>query len=189
MPWSGAGGGSGVTLADVKADAIANPGDYGLGSSAALDVGTGVGEVVQMAAGPKLPAVDGSDLTGIAAGDTVTAHHLRLNGADQTVSDGDDVTFDTQEPSGELTIAGAVITIPSGSKALLVAALGVGNGTNDWLDYQWYDNTNITYIGNRGHTTAPTASNTTRASRSLTVGVADGDKVVTQTRGGCSRGG
>jgi len=36
---------------------------------------------------------------------------------------------------------------------------------------------------------ATKTTNTTRASRSLTVGVADGDKVVTQTRGGCSRGG
>lgn len=39
-----------------------------LGTAAALDVGTGAGQVVQMTGSAKLPAIDGSDLTNLGAG-------------------------------------------------------------------------------------------------------------------------
>lgn len=56
-----------ITNADIKSDAaIATSKISGLGTAAALAVGTGASQVVQMTTAPaKLPAVDGSNLTGI----------------------------------------------------------------------------------------------------------------------------
>lgn len=56
----------GATLID-DADAAAARGTLGLGAAAVLNVGTSANNVVQLTAAAKLPAVDGSLLTGITA--------------------------------------------------------------------------------------------------------------------------
>jgi hypothetical protein len=58
---------AGKALLD-DADASAQRTTLGLGTSATLDVGTGANNIVQLDGSSRLPAVDGSQLTGIAGG-------------------------------------------------------------------------------------------------------------------------
>jgi len=58
------------------ADAEAQRTTLGLGSAATLDTGTGANSVVQLDGDGKLPAVDGSQLTGIVAGEAISAFLL-----------------------------------------------------------------------------------------------------------------
>ena len=50
----------------------------GLGSAAALDAGTGANELVQLDGSGRIPAVDGSQLTGVSGGGTTTAALLPI---------------------------------------------------------------------------------------------------------------
>lgn len=63
-----------------------------LGTAAAQNVGTAAGNVVQMVAGPKLPAVDGSALTGITSGQPIPSS--------STVIPVGDCLFAMCDPSG-----------------------------------------------------------------------------------------
>ena len=58
---------AGKALLD-DADASAQRTTLGLGTSATLDVGTGANNIVQLDGSSRLPAVDGSQLTGISGG-------------------------------------------------------------------------------------------------------------------------
>jgi hypothetical protein len=61
------GAGAGAKVTDIVALAtIASSQVTGLGTAAALDAGTGANNVVQLNGSAQLPAVDGSNLTGIA---------------------------------------------------------------------------------------------------------------------------
>ena len=53
--------------------------NLGLGSAATLDAGAGAGNVVVIQTGGKLPALDGSDLTGLSASDPVARANILLN--------------------------------------------------------------------------------------------------------------
>ena len=70
-----------ATLLD-DANAAAARTTLGLGSAATLTAGTGANNVVQLDGSSKLPAVDGSQLTGIVAADEVTVSLLMLDVAD-----------------------------------------------------------------------------------------------------------
>jgi hypothetical protein len=85
----------GLTLVD-DADAATARTTLGLGTAATIDVGTTASKIVQLDGSARLPAVDGSQLTGISAGATVT---------DKT----DDVNYNivfTSETSGTQSLAG-----------------------------------------------------------------------------------
>jgi hypothetical protein len=87
--------------------------NLGLGSSATLNVGTAASNVVQLDGAAKLPAVDGSQLTGLVntAGDTMMGTlNLPTNGlvagTNQLVLSGGNIGIGTTAPSNKLSVNG-----------------------------------------------------------------------------------
>lgn len=130
--------------------AVATSGDYNdlqnlptLGTAAALDVGTTASNVVQLDSGARLPAVDGSQLTGIGdvvgpASSTVNAFVLFATTSGKLVKEG------TWSESGGVVTAGSALDL--GGRNLWGASSRVNNiGTTattaviDLEDYNtWY---------------------------------------------------
>lgn len=80
-----------------------------LGTAAALDVGTSAGNVVQLDGSGALPAVDGSNLTGIAAGGTPggTTGQVQYNDGGSFAGDSG-LTYDAT--TGALTVGGKTVS-------------------------------------------------------------------------------
>lgn len=128
--WSGSawtvayntGGGTALLAANNLSDvasASTSRTNLGLGTAAVLDVGTTANKVVQLDASAKLPAVDGSQLTGISSGGGATG-----GGTDKAFYENDltittSYTITTNKNAGTfgpVTInSGATVTVPSGS--------------------------------------------------------------------------
>jgi hypothetical protein len=104
----------------------------GLGTAALVDTGTDAGEAVVMAAGPKLPAVDGSDLTGI----NERGQYLLYVDSKGTGVDGGtftslgwrtrDITNEVVDESGAASLASNRITLPAGVYYCRVSCPGFG---------------------------------------------------------------
>ena len=112
------------TLLD-DADATAARATLVLGTAATQDVGTAVGNVVQMAAGPKLPAVDGSALTNLpSSGALLTA--IRVYTANDTWSKPGTLSFVVVDVVGGGGAGGSVSGVASNNGA------GAGGGAGGW---------------------------------------------------------
>jgi hypothetical protein len=79
-----AGAASAVNTSLATHQALTGTAVHGLGTASTRDVGTGVGNVVVMAAGPKLPAVDGSQLTNLPSSPAPTLQSVTDAGATTT---------------------------------------------------------------------------------------------------------
>jgi hypothetical protein len=95
---------------------VATTGAYGdlsgtptLGTAAALDVGTGANNVVQLDGSGALPAVDGSALTGISAGGTPGGSDTQVQFNDGGAFGGDS-GFVFNKTSKAVTLGGATVT-------------------------------------------------------------------------------
>ena len=111
-----------ITNADIKSDAaiattklsgaltsIASHGLPTFGTAAALAVGTGASQVVQMTTAPaKLPAVDGSNLTGIVS---LTADQSWTGAQRSTMFADNDGSFDLNERNNFKCVAAGAITL------------------------------------------------------------------------------
>ena len=102
------GGTGGITAASARTG-------LGLGTASTLNVGTAASNIVQLDANAKLPAVDGTQLTGLVktAGDTMTGTlNLPSNGlkvgTNQLVVSGGNVGIGTTSPSENLEVRGSV---------------------------------------------------------------------------------
>lgn len=116
--------------------------NLGLGTSATLDVGTGANQIVQLNGSAALPAVDGSNLTGLTSGQVAnslafsgspTVGHLAQVGADNTIVDGgtkvtdnaSNSTYLYKDASGNITSAtlGNGLSDSAGTLSLVVTAI------------------------------------------------------------------
>jgi hypothetical protein len=91
------------------ADAATQRTTLGLGTAAPLNVGTGANNVVQLDGSARLPAVDGSQLTGISAGGTPGGSDTQVQFNDSSAFGGDSgLTFN--KTTKALTVGGATVT-------------------------------------------------------------------------------
>jgi len=85
---------------------LSNPGtartNLGLGTSAVLDVGTSANNIPQLDGNAKLPAVDGSQLTGMASGGTID---MTIGAGSSAVSVGDTITRETNGETKKIEIS------------------------------------------------------------------------------------
>jgi hypothetical protein len=117
--------------------AVAFSGDYddlidkpALGTAAALNVGTGAGEVVQLDGSSRLPAVDGSQLTGLPSGDVAGP----ASAADSGVALFDGTTGKLLKDGGALAavaLSGDYDDLSDKPTLGTAAALDVGTGALD----------------------------------------------------------
>lgn len=85
---------------------LTNPGNartnLGLGTSAVLNVGTSANNIPQLDGNAKLPAVDGSQLTGLASGGTI---NMTIGSGSSAVSAGTSVTRETNGEAKKIEIS------------------------------------------------------------------------------------
>jgi hypothetical protein len=154
-----------------------------LGTAAALNVGTGPNNVVQLDASSKLPAVDGSQLTGISAGGNlanllydVTAHSVKADGVRLT---------DGAITSGafSFTSASAVFTAADVGKTIAVEGAGAAGATLTTTIATFVSATNVTLTASAGTTVTGAevyygTDNTTNINAAITAVNANGGGVV-----------
>lgn len=92
----------------ANADAAAARTDLGLGTAATLNTGTSANNIVQLDAGAKLPAVDGSQLTGVIASGSIT-----LNAGNSLTGGGTGSTL-TINMAGPGTLTGSTTNTTGG---------------------------------------------------------------------------
>ena len=119
-----------------------------LGTSAPLDVGTAANNVVQLDGTAKLPAVDGSQLTGISTGvfsDVFSATNSTLQSipsAAWTVA-----TFDTENVDQGNNFASNKFTAPSAGLYIFYASYAVlhssGTGTDQRISFHHFNSSNV----------------------------------------------
>jgi hypothetical protein len=103
----------------------------GLGTAATQDVGTSNGNVVQLDGSGALPAVDGSNLTGITA--SVSAGELTDGNFDGTAILGFDASINDQTGTAYTLLAsdnGKVVVLNNGSAVTVTVPSGLGVGFN-----------------------------------------------------------
>ncbi len=106
----------------ANVDAAAARTDLDLGTAATLNVGTSANQIVQLTAAAKLPAVDGSLLTGVVASGSITlAAGSGLNGG----GTGSSLTIDLGTPTSVTGSSTNSVTATSHTHALTVAASDV----------------------------------------------------------------
>lgn len=110
----------GATLID-DADASAAWGTLGLGTAAVLNVGTGANNVVQLDGSSRLPAVDGSQLTGITAAAAGSTTQVQYNNAGAFAGDAG-LTYNAA--TDRLTVAGGLVAPGMRPASNGTAALG-----------------------------------------------------------------
>ena len=85
---------------------LTNPGtartNLGLGTSAVLDVGTSANNIPQLDGNARLPAVDGSQLTGMASGGTI---NMTIGSGSSAVSVGDPITRETNGEAKKIEVS------------------------------------------------------------------------------------
>ena len=133
-----------ITNADIKSDAaIATSKISGLGTAAALAVGTGASQIVQMTTAPaKLPVVDGSNLTGLvslAVGQSWTAGQ---RGEITALTDGATIAVDFAASNhfsvtlaGNRTLANPTNIVAGQSGCIFVSQDGTGSRTLAYGSY------------------------------------------------------
>jgi len=103
----------------------------GLGTAATQDVGTSANNVVQLNGSGDLPAVDGSNLTGITA--SVSAGELTDGNFDGTAILGFDASINDQTGTAYTLLAsdnGKVVVLNNGSAVTVTVPSGLGAGFN-----------------------------------------------------------
>jgi len=103
----------------------------GLGTAATQDVGTSNGNVVQLDGSGALPAVDGSNLTGVTA--SVSAGELTDGNFDGTAILGFDASINDQTGTAYTLLAsdnGKVVVLNNGSAVTVTVPIGLGAGFN-----------------------------------------------------------
>ena len=141
----------GGTAATTAAAARTN---LGLGTAATLNVGTAASQVVQLDASAKLPAVDGSQLTGLVntAGDTMTGTlNLPLNGLvagiNQLVLTGGNVGIGTSTPSEKIEIRnGNLLLSQTTTNPIFLEFIGANNATVPAIKFYNPQNTTNKYV-------------------------------------------
>jgi len=98
--------GFGATLID-DADAATARTTLGLGTAAVLNVGTGANNVVQLDGSARLPAVDGSQLTGISGGSVAGSNTQVIYNASGVYAGHSGMTYSSA--NSRLTVAGGII--------------------------------------------------------------------------------
>lgn len=96
----------GLTLASA-ADAAAARTALALGTAATLNVGTSANNVVQLDGSARLPAVDGSQLTGISGGSVAGSNTQVIYNASGAFAGDSGMTYDAS--TDRLTVAGGII--------------------------------------------------------------------------------
>ncbi len=106
----------------ANADAAATRTDLGLGTAATLDTGTAANNIVQLNGSAKLPAVDGSLLTGVVASGSIT-----LTAGDGLTGGGtgSSLTIDLGTPSSLSTSSTNFVTASSHAHALVISTADV----------------------------------------------------------------
>ena len=127
-----------MTLAPVQSVAgrtgtvtLSNTDISGLGTAATQDVGTSANNVVQLNGSGVLPAVDGSNLTGITA--SVSAGELTDGNFDGTAILGFDASINDQTGTAYTLLAsdnGKVVVLNNGSAVTVTVPSGLGAGFN-----------------------------------------------------------
>ena len=123
-----------------------------LGTAAPLDVGTAASNVVQLDGAAKLPAVDGSQLTGISTGvfsDVFSA----TNSGNQSIPSGawTVVTFDTENVDQGNNFASNKFTAPSAGTYMFYTSYAAlhasGSGTDQRLALNHYNSSDVQQDG------------------------------------------
>lgn len=106
--------------------------NLGLGTAAPLNVGTGANNVVQLDGSSKLPAVDGSQLTGIVFTGAVQYNSAQSLTAAQTLQARSNIAAASSPTSRTRTVLTTVgsgtYNVPTNCKALIVRMVGGGAG-------------------------------------------------------------
>ena len=121
-----------------------------LGTAAPLDVGTAANNVVKLDGTAKLPAVDGSQLTGISAGvfsdvfSATNSGNQSIPSAAWTVA-----TFDTEnvDQGNNFDLANDKFTAPSAGLYMFYSSFpyieGSGTGTDQRLSFRHYNSSDV----------------------------------------------
>ena len=119
-----------------------------IGTAAPLDVGTSANNVVQLDSTAKLPAVDGSQLTGISSGVFENVFSA-TNSGDQSIPTGSwtVATFDTENVDQGNNFASNKFTAPSAGLYLFYASFpyieNSGTGTDQRLSFHHYNSSDV----------------------------------------------
>ena len=119
-----------------------------IGTAAPLDVGTSANNVVQLDSTAKLPAVDGSQLTGISSGvfenvfSATNSGNQSIPSAAWTVA-----TFDTENVDQGNNFASNKFTAPSAGLYIFYASYSVlhssGTGTDQRISFHRYNSSDV----------------------------------------------
>jgi trimeric autotransporter adhesin len=145
---------------DAKGRATSATSGVTLGTAATLNVGTAVGDIIQVQVGGKLPALDGSLLTGISGGGSAN-------------TDASLLTSGTL-PTARLPAFTGDATTTAGSSALTLASTTVTAGS--------YTNASVT-VDAKGRVTAASNGAVLGTAAALNVGTTVGDLIQVQAGG------
>ena len=164
--------GDGVTawnsLAYCRGDTAVQPGD--IGTAAALDAGTADGNVVVVATGGKLPALDGSDLTNLPGGSgggfiliqdqktSGTSGGTFTSGAWRTRT----VNTEVVDTGGHASIGSNQITLAAGTYSFSISCPAYAVGRHQAKLYNISDSADVAF-GSSEYCPATTSETTTRS--------------------------